>query len=113
MSETGGASASPSSQRRGGATASGLARRGGQLGRNDFAGLPLRLRPIGLALCALLCEEGNARRATVLFFVIILAITLPLLTAAPGALRRIVAICDIHGALDASSVSLQRTHPAS
>ena len=110
MSERGGASAFPSSQRRGGATASGLARRGGQLGRNVFAGLPLRLRPIGLALRALLCAEGNALRATVLFFVIILAITLPLLPAAPAAPQRIVAIGDIHGDLDAFSGILQRAH---
>src|SRR3989441_6515460 len=110
MSETGGASALPSSQRRGGATASGLARRGGQLGRNVFAGLPLRLRPIGLALRALLVEAGNALRATVLFFLIILAITLPLLPAAPAAPQRIVAIGDIHGDLDAFSGILQRAH---
>src|SRR2546428_2725678 len=110
MSERGGASAFPSSQRRGGATASGLARRGGQFGRNVFAGLPLRLRPVGLALRALLCAEGNALRATVLFFVIILAITLPLLPAAPAAPQRSVAIGDSRGDLDAFPGILQRAH---
>src|SRR5213594_4516098 len=58
----------------------------------------------------LLCEEGNALRAAVLFFVIILAITLPRLPAAPAAPQRIVAIGDIHGDLDAFSGILQRAH---
>src|SRR5256712_12096253 len=110
MSERGGASAFPSSQRRGGATASGLARRGGEFRRTVFASLPLRLRPVGRALRALLCAEGNALRATVLFFVIIPAITLPLLPAAPAAPTRMATSGKLHGDWEAFSGMRRRAH---
>src|SRR5205809_7464947 len=114
MSQTGEAAAFPSSQRRGGCAGSQQADGADGVVRTPHCTVSPNTphgRVSMLALAPpLVCEERNALRATVLFFIIIVAIALPLLPAAPAAPQRIVAIGDIHGDLDAFSGILQRAH---